>query len=131
MEKKENLKPIPNHTEEITKAVLNSASQIHIALGPGLLESVYEACMGHELKLRGINVKSQVTLPVIYKGMKVDSGFRLDLFVDDSVIVEKKSTDDISPVYKPQLLTNLRLSNIRVGLLINFDTIHLREGIKN
>jgi GxxExxY protein len=130
METKPHIEPIPVHTEDIAKAILDSAFQIHTALGPGLLESVYEACMVHELKLRGITVKSQVTLPVIYKGMKVDSGFRLDLLVDDRVVVEIKSADDISAVYRAQLLTYLRLSNIRLGLLINFNVVHLRDGIK-
>ena len=131
MEKKSHIDPMPVHTEDIAKAILDSAFQIHTALGPGLLESVYEACMVHELKLRDITVKSQVTLPVIYKGMKVDSGFRLDLLVDDCVVVEIKSADDISAVYRAQLLTYLRLSNIRLGLLINFNVVHLRDGIKS
>ena len=130
MDKKSRINPIPIRTEEIAKAILDSAFQVHTALGPGLLESVYEACLLHELKIRGINVKSQVTLPVIYKGMKVDSGFRLDLLVDDSVVVEIKSAEGISPVYSAQLLTYLRLSNIRLGFLINFNVIHLRDGIK-
>ena len=130
MEKKSHIDPLSVHTEDIAKAILDSAFQIHTALGPGLLESVYEACMVYELKLRGITVKSQVTLPVIYKGMKVDSGFRLDLLVDDCVVVEIKSADDISAVYRAQLLTYLRLSNIRLGLLINFNVVHLRDGIK-
>ena len=130
MEKKPHIEPIPVHTEDSAKAILDSAFQIHTALGPGLLESVYEACMVHELKLQGITVKSQVTLPVIYKGMKVDSGFRLDLIVDDCVVVEIKSADEISAVYRAQLLTYLRLSNIRLGLLINFNVVHLRDGIK-
>ena len=130
MEKKSHIDPLSVHTEDIAKAILDSAFQIHTALGPGLLESVYEACMVYELKLRGITVKSQVTLPVIYKGMKVDSGFRLDLLVDDCVVVEIKSADDISAVYRAQLLTYLRLSNIRLGLLVNFNVVHLRDGIK-
>ena len=122
--------PIPSHTESIAKAVLDAAFQVHTTLGPGLLESVYEACMVHELGLRSINIKSQIILPVIYKGMKVDSGFRLDLLVDGCVIVEIKSADIISPVYNAQLLTYLRLAEIRLGFLINFNVIHLRDGIK-
>jgi GxxExxY protein len=121
--------PLPNHTEEMAKAIVDSAYQIHTALGPGLLESVYESCMTYELKLRGIEVKSQITLPVIYKGMKVDSGYRLDLLVEDCVIVEIKSTDELSVVHKAQLLTYLKLSNIRLGLLINFNVVHLRGSI--
>ena len=130
MDKKLKINPIPEHTEEIAKAILDSAFEIHTTLGPGLLESVYEACMVHELKMRGINVISQFAFPVIYKGMKVDSGFRLDLLVDDCVIVEIKSADIISDVFKAQLLTYLRLANIRLGLLINFNVVHLRDGIK-
>ena len=130
MEKRPDLNPVPHHTEEIAKAILDSAFQVHTALGPGLLESVYEACMLHELKLRGISAKSQVLLPVIYKGIKVDSGYRLDLLVDDCVIVEIKSAEDLSSVYRAQLLSYLRLSNIRLGLLINFNVVHLRNGIK-
>jgi GxxExxY protein len=122
--------PIPSHTEDIAKAILDASFQVHTALGPGLLESVYEACMLHELELRSINVKSQVTLPVIYKGMKVESGYRLDMLVDNCIIVEIKSSEIINPVYYAQLLTYLRLTNIRLGLLINFNVIHLRDGIK-
>jgi GxxExxY protein len=86
--------------------------------------------MIHELGLRGIEVNSQIILPVIYKGMKVDSGFRLDMLVDGCVIVEIKSSEIISPVYSAQLLTYLRLADIRLGLLINFNVVHLRDGIK-
>ena len=129
-DKKVRFEPISSHTEEIVKTILDSAYQVHTALGPGLLESVYEACMVHELNLRNINVKSQITLPVIYKGMKVDSGYRLDILVEDCVIVEIKSSDIISPVHCAQLLTYLKLTNIRLGLLLNFNVIHLRDGIK-
>jgi len=122
--------PIPTHTESIAKAVLDAAFQVHTTLGPGLLESVYEACMIHELGLRSINVDSQIILPVIYKGMKVDSGFRLDLLVEDCVIVEIKAAEIISPIYYAQLLTYLRLTEIRLGFLINFNVIHLRDGLK-
>lgn len=125
-----NIQPIPPRAEEISKFVLDAAFQVHSTLGPGLLESVYEACMVHELGLRNINVSSQIILPVVYKGMKVDSGFRLDLLVDGCVIVEIKSAEMISPVYFAQLLTYLRLTDIRLGLLINFNLIHLRDGIK-
>jgi GxxExxY protein len=122
--------PIPSQTESIAKEILDASFQVHTALGPGLLESVYEACLLHELGLRNINVKSQIILPVLYKGIKVDSGYRLDMLVDDCVIVEIKSAENISPVYCAQLLTYLRLTDIRLGLLINFNVIHLREGIK-
>jgi GxxExxY protein len=130
MDQKSRLIPLPSQTEEIAKAILDSAFQIHTTLGPGLLESVYEACLIHELKMRRIEVKSQISLPVIYKGMKVDSGFRIDILVDECVIVEIKSTDELNVVHTAQLLTYLRLSNIRLGLLINFNVVHLRNGIK-
>jgi GxxExxY protein len=122
--------PIPSRTEAVAKTILDAAYQVHTALGPGMLESVYEACMVHELGLRNIEVKSQVNVPVVYKGMKVESGFRLDLLVEGCGIVEIKSAEIINPVYNAQLLTYLRLTNIRLGLLINFNVIHLRNGIK-
>ena len=130
MDKKLSIQPIPEHTEQIAKAILDAAYQIHTALGPGLLESVYETCLVLELKLRNINVISQIILPVIYKGIEIDSGYRLDLLVDDCVIVEIKSSVDINPVHSAQLLTYLKLTNKRLGLLLNFNVVHLREGIK-
>jgi GxxExxY protein len=122
--------PLPSHTEIVAKAILDTAFEVHTALGAGMLESVYEACMVQELGLRNIAVKAQIALPVIYKGMKVDSGFRLDLLVDSCVIVEIKSSEIMSPVYPAQLLTYLRLADIRLGLLLNFNVVHLRDGIK-
>jgi GxxExxY protein len=122
--------PIPAHTEEIAKVILDAAYQVHTTLGPGLLESVYEACMTHELISRNIKVESQLTLPVIYKGIKVDSGYRLDLLVDDCVIVEIKSSEVINPIHSAQLLTYQRLAHKRLGLILNFNVIRLREGIK-
>lgn len=125
-----NFEIIPPHTDEIAKAILDSAYQVHTILGPGLLETVYEACMVHQLNLRKIIVKSQITLPVIYKGIEVDSGYRLDMIVDDCIIVEIKSTDGINPVHCSQLLTYLKLTNKRLGLLLNFNVVHMRDGIK-
>jgi len=121
--------PIPGHTEGVAKKVLDAAFKVHTVLGPGLLESVYEACLIHELKMRGIKVEGQVSIPLIYEGMKIDTGVRLDLLVETCVIVEVKAVDNIIPVYKAQLLTYLKLSGVRLGLLINFNTIHLRDGI--
>ena len=122
--------PIPSHTEEIVKEILDAAFQVHTTLGPGLLESVYETCMVHELNLRKIEVKTQLSLPAIYKGISVESGFRLDMLVDDCVIVEIKSSEGINPVHYSQLLTYLKLTNKRLGLLLNFNVVHLRDGIK-
>jgi GxxExxY protein len=121
---------IPPHTEEIAKIILDAAYQVHSILGPGMLESVYETCLAQELNLRKIPIRTQITLPVIYKGVEVDSGFRLDMLVDDCVIVEIKSSDRISPVYCSQLLTYLKLTNKRLGFVLNFNVVHMRDGIK-
>jgi GxxExxY protein len=121
---------IDSHIEEIAKSILDAAYQVHSALGPGLLESVYETCMVHELNLRNIYSKSQVILPIMYKGIMVDSAYRLDLLVEDCVIVEIKSSEGINPVQFAQLLTYLKLTNKRLGLLLNFNVVHLRDGIK-
>ena len=128
--KKMQFPPIPEHTEEIAKVILDAAYSVHSALGPGLLESVYEACLVHELNLRKIIVQTQIILPVIYKGMNVDSGYRLDMLVDDCIIVEIKASEGINPVHCSQLLTYLKLTGKRLGLLLNFNVVHMRDGIK-
>jgi GxxExxY protein len=120
---------IPQHTEDVTKKVLNAAFKVHTALGPGLLESVYETCLVYELRSAGLKVESQITLPLDYGGMIIDSGFRLDLLVEECVIVEIKAVENMIPLFDAQLLTYLKLTKIRLGLLINFNTIHLRDGI--
>jgi len=104
--------------------------QVHSLLGPGLLESAYQACLAHELRKRGNEVANQVGLPVVYDGVKIELGYRIDLIVEDLVIVELKCVEAIHPVHQAQLLSYMRLSNIRVGLLINFYVTHLRDGIK-
>jgi GxxExxY protein len=124
-----NLQPIPERTEEVAKYILDASFKVHTVLGPGLLESVYETCLAHELNIRGLEVGSQVSLPVVYEGIKIDTGVRLDIMVEKCVIVEVKAVDVMISVYKAQLLTYLKLSGIRLGLLINFNTIHLRDGI--
>lgn len=115
---------------QITGAVINAAMKVHSVLGPGLLESVYQACLAHELRARGLRAASQVGLPVIYEGEKIELGFRMDLVVENAVIVEVKCVEAIHPVHQAQLLTYMRLSGIHVGLLINFYVAHLRDGIK-
>ena len=102
---------------------------LHRALGPGLLESVYESCLEYELNEQGFNVQRQVALPVNYKKVKLESGYRVDLLVEKKVIVEIKAVDEIVPIHKAQLLTYLKLSDLRVGLLINFNVEVLRRGI--
>ena len=122
-------KPIPQRTEEIVKYVLDAAFKVHTALGPGLLESVYETCLVQELRGIGLKLESQIALPIIYDGITVKSGLRLDVFVEKCVIVEIKAVEIINPIHKAQLLTYLKLSGARLGLLINFNVIHLRDGI--
>jgi len=115
---------------EISGAVVNAAMKVHSTIGPGLLENAYEACLLHELKKRGVNVRSQVTLPVHYDGEVIDIGYRLDLLVEDKVIVELKAAEKLLPIHEAQLLSYLKLSNKQLGLLINFNVLHLKDGIK-
>ena len=114
---------------EIAKEVVDAAYQIHTRLGPGLLESVYEAVMAYELEKRGLRVEPQKSIPVVYEGVKLEVGFRADLMVEDKVIVELKSLEVIAPVHKKQLLTHIRLANKRLGLLINFGSELIKNGI--
>lgn len=113
----------------ITNAILSASYRVHGTLGPGLLERVYHACLCHELKRLGIHYSSEKPMPVSYDGMNFELGYRVDLLVEDKVIVEIKAVEEVLPVHKAQLLTYLRLSRIRVGLLINFGASHLRDGI--
>ncbi len=114
---------------EIAKIIVDAAYHIHKRLGPGLLESVYEIILAHVLKERGLRVKRQVPIPIVYEGIKFEEGFRADIIVEDKVIVELKSVENVSPVYKKQLLTYLRLADMRLGLLINFGAVLIRDGI--
>lgn len=104
--------------------------EVHSALGPGLLESAYQGCLKHELEGRGLLVQRQVKLPVSYKNICLDFGYRIDLVVEDSVIVELKAVDKVLPIHEAQLLSYLKLSGRALGLLINFNSVHLRDGIK-
>jgi GxxExxY protein len=115
---------------QVSGIVVNAAMRVHSLLGPGLLESAYQACLAHELRRRGLTVETQLGLPVVYDGEKLDLGYRIDLLVENLVIVEIKSVDAIHPVHEAQLLSYLRLSGKNVGLLINFHVAHLRDGIK-
>jgi GxxExxY protein len=110
--------------------VVDAAMKIHTALGPGLLESVCENCLKHELSKRGLRVQSQVWLPVAYDGILIEGGYKIDLLVEGKVVVELKVAEHLLDIHKAQLLSYLKLSGNRVGLLINFNVIHLRGGIK-
>ena len=122
--------PLPQRTEEIARAVVDAAIQVHRTLGPGLLESVYEVCLAHELEQRGRSVVRQAALPVVYKTVRLEAGYRVDLIVDDHVVVEIKAVEALAPVHEAQLLTYLRLSERRLGFLINFNVVLLKQGIK-
>ena len=114
----------------ITEQIIGSAIEVHRALGPGLLESAYEECLCHDLTLRGISFERQRPLPVEYKGIKLDCGYRLDLLVDKVVVVEIKAVSVIEPVHEAQLLTYLRIGGWKIGLLINFNVPVLKNGIR-
>jgi len=104
--------------------------KVHSVLGPGLLESAYQACLAHELRSRNFEVAVQVGLPVVYEGQKLELGYRMDLVVENRVVVEVKSVEAMHPIHEAQLLSYMRLSGIGVGLLINFNVLHLRDGVK-
>ena len=114
----------------VSHAVVTAAMKVHSALGPGLLESAYEACLLHELHKTGLHAEAQVGLPVVYDGVKLDVGYRIDLLVEDLVIVELKAVEAITPVHEAQILSYLKLSGKSLGLLINFNVAHLKNGIR-
>jgi GxxExxY protein len=122
--------PIAPEVEKIGKAVLDAAFKVHTALGPGLLESVYETTMAYEVRKNGLIVATQVAVPIVYDGQNLESGLRLDMLVEKCVIVELKAVETMNPVYEAQIMTYLRLSKVRLGFLINFNVKHLKEGIK-
>lgn len=115
---------------EITGTVVDGSIKVHSVLGPGLLESAYHACLTHELRKRGLAVLTQVELPVVYDGVRIDVGYRIDLLVEDSVVVELKTVSKLVPVHEAQLLSYLKMGHFRVGLLINFHAARLKDGIK-
>lgn len=122
--------PIPQEAEQTGKSALDAALKVHSTLGPGLLESVYEKALQYELTKNNISTKPQVTLPIIYDGHQLDANLYCDLIVQDSVILELKSVETVIPLYQAQLLTYLKLSNLRLGYLLNFNVLHLKDGIK-
>ncbi len=114
---------------DLTYEIINCAYEVHSFLGPGLLESVYQRALVHELRLRGFNVISEIPIDIEYKGLNIGDHLRLDILVDEEVVIELKSVENILPVHKKQLLTYLKLLDLHVGLLINFNVSLLREGI--
>ena len=122
--------PIPPGAERIGRAVLDASFRVHRQLGPGLLENVYEHCLAEELRQAGLHVEQQVALPVVYGSVRLDVGYRLDLLINGAVIVEIKSVDALAPIHTSQVLTYLRFSERRLGYLVNFNSVLLRDGIR-
>jgi len=116
--------------EQLTKEVIDAMFEVHKELGPGLLESSYEVCLCHELSLRGIKFERQVGQPITYKGLKLETGYRIDILVDDTLVLELKAVDELQGIHKAQLITYLKLSGRTLGLLANFNTQLLKDGLK-
>ena len=121
---------ITTKTEEIAKIIVNSAYKVHKELGPGLLEKVYEVCLAHEISKAGLDVKRQIDLPIIYDGIEFNEGLRLDLLVENTVIVEIKAVETINPVWQAQIISHLKMLNKDLGFLINFNVPLIKNGIK-
>lgn len=116
--------------KELTEKIIGAAIEVHKSIGPGLLESAYEECLAHEMRLRGLNFERQTPLPVAYKGVRLDCGYRLDFLVEKAVVLELKSVDTLLPIHEAQVLTYLKLGGWTVGLLLNFNVPVLKNGIK-
>ncbi len=116
--------------EDITKVIIGCAIDVHKELGPGLLESAYEECLYYELQKAGLKVEKQKAIPVIYKEIKLDCGYRADLIVEDKIVIELKTVDEFNPVHEAQILTYLKFAEKKLGLLINFNVLRLKDGIK-
>ena len=114
----------------ISAEIVDAAMKVHSALGPGLLESAYLACLAHELRSRGLAVRLQVPLPILYEAVRIHVGYRVDMLVENAVIVELKVARNLHPIHEAQLLSYLKLAERKLGLLINFHVVHLRDGIK-
>jgi GxxExxY protein len=122
--------PISLELEEIGKKIVHAAFTVHNELGPGLLEKVYEVCICHELSKTGLKEKRQIDLPIVYDGLTFNEGLRLDVLVEDCVICELKAVDLVNPVWQAQVISHLKLSNLRLGYLINFNVAQIKQGIK-
>jgi GxxExxY protein len=125
-----NVAAAPDRAELAATQIVDAAVKVHKALGPGLLESVYEICLCHELSIRGLPFQRQLDLPICYEEIRLDSGLRIDVLVDDCVIVELKTVEKLAPIHDAQLLTYLKLTNHRLGFLLNFNVPIMKHGIK-
>ena len=122
--------PVSPAIDGLAKEVVDAAFKVHSTLGPGLLESVYEVCLAHELSRRGLEIQTQVAFPIVYEDVRLDAGLRIDLVVENRLIVEIKAVETMPPVFEAQLLTYLKLTKMRLGLLINFNVSKIKDGIK-
>jgi len=122
--------PVSAELDVIARNVVDSAFAVHQALGPGLLESVYETCLAHEIRKRQLGVETQVKFPIVYDGLQLETGLRVDLLVAGQLVVEVKAVETMLPVFEAQLLTYLKLTQMRLGLLINFNVPRIKDGIK-
>lgn len=125
-----NYAPLSDELEAVARKIVDSGFKVHAALGPGLLESAYEHCLAYELESRGCVIARQIALPVVYEGVKLDAGYRLDLLVAGAVVIEIKSVEALAPIHQAQLLTYLKLSGCRLGFLMNFNVPLFKQGIK-
>jgi GxxExxY protein len=116
--------------ERVARQIVDSAYKVHTTLGPGLLESVYEVCLAHELEKRGFVVRREVMVPIVYDGVQLDAAFRIDLLVNECVLVELKAVEKLNPLFEAQVLTYLKLTGIRLGILINFNSRLIKDGTK-
>ncbi len=123
------MKALQSYTP-LTEKIIGAAMEVHRALGPGLLESAYEACLVYELTQRGLKVEQQKPMPLVYKSVRLDCGYRLDLLVENTIIIEIKAVEELHPIHGAQLISYLKLSGCRVGLLINFNVRLLKDGIR-
>ena len=126
----EGLEELGSGLDELAHTVVDAGLNVHKALGPGLPESVYEQCLAHELRVRGLDVKRQLALPVVYEGLKLESGYRLDILVENAVVLEIKAVDALSRVHEAQMLTYLRLSGLRLGFLMNFNVVLFKQELR-
>ncbi|HNT76299.1 MAG TPA: GxxExxY protein [Anaerolineae bacterium] len=116
--------------EEVAKQIVDAAIKVHRALGPGLLESAYQKCFAYELRQRGLRVECEVQLPLVYEGLSLDAGYRIDMLVEDLIIIENKAVDQVLPIHQAQLLTYLKLRDCRLGFLLNWNVTLMKNGIK-
>ncbi len=126
----EGTKNTKKDAEEVAAVIVDAAIKVHRALGPGLLESAYQHCLAHELRKRGLKVETEVILPIVYEGLKIDAGYRIDMLVEDRIVVENKVVVQLAPIHAAQLLTYLKLRGCRIGFLLNWNVTLMKNGIK-